>query len=80
MNKLFATLDKDLWTASQKLLGVVQSDPPPRWYVGTALEAAYDMHSEGDVGNTNDIIEAFLSRLCEISGKHVEYPQSGGGC
>ena len=34
-------------------------------YTENASEVASDVHETGDVGNTNDIIEAFLTDLCE---------------
>jgi hypothetical protein len=36
---------------------------PDALYVDSALDAAGDLHCEGDAGETNDIIEAFLKAL-----------------
>jgi hypothetical protein len=66
-------LDAKIQEAAQSILDIFYTGPEavegfPRRaatteYVDSALDAAGDLHCEGDAGETNDIIEAFLKAL-----------------
>jgi len=58
--------DNALVAAAALLLDELR-DPPSVSVIDQGLDAAAEKHMEGDVGNANDCVEAFLASIAALS-------------